>query len=182
MSPEITNLLMTGGLIIVLLVIFIWLLRALMPSARHDARRAASDNFDNAGYETMDQVRRKEYAVMGLGVFTIMLCVAIVGALGYLVWQSGFSTTPADLEGMNTLLVFIPAMVMLVMIVKASKRYVKHQLAVLREYRLFRSRRERAIKEYEAKRAGKNKNQKEEKKPHRKRVVKPKRRGPPKLR
>lgn len=182
MSSEITNLLVTGGLILVLLVIFVWLLRALMPGTQQEARRAASDVYDAAGYETMDRIRRKEYSVMGLGVFMILLCVGIAGALGYLVWQAGFSATPADLEGMNTLLVFIPALVMLVMIIGASKRYVKHQRVVLREYRVFSSRRVKAIKEYEEKRAGKDNEKKEEKKKPVRRVNKPKRKGPPKLR
>ncbi len=182
MPSDMTDMLLTGGLIIALVVIFIWLLRALMPSARQEAIRAARDGYDGAGYETMEQIHRKEYSVMGLGVFAILLCVAIVGALGYMLWQSGFSATPADLEGMNTLLIFIPAVVMLVMIIAGSKRYMKHQQGVLREYRVFRSKREKAIKEYDEKRTGKDQEKKAEKKPPVRQINKPKRKGPPKLR
>ncbi len=180
MPSDITNVLITGGLILVLLVIFIWLLRALMPSSTQQARRSARDEFDSAGYETMDQVRRKEFSVIGLGALAILICVAIFGGIVYMLWQSGFSASPSDLEGMNILLVFIPAIVMLVMIISASRRYVKHQQIVLREYRVFRSKRERAIKEYEGKRSGKDK--KAEKKQPTRRVSRPKRKGPPKLR
>jgi uncharacterized membrane protein len=182
MSPEITNMLITGGLILVLLVIFIWLLRALMPSATQEARRASRDDFDRSGYETMEQVRRKEFAVIGLGAFVILICVALVGGIIYMLWQSGFSATPEDLEGMNTLLVFIPAIAMLLMIVSASRRYVKHQQIVLREYRIFRSRRETAIKEYEGKRSGSDKEKKAVKKQPVRKINRPKRKGPPKLR
>jgi len=184
MSPEITNLLITGSLGIVLLVIFIWLLRALMPSTEERARQAARDDYDIAGYESMDQIRRKEYAVMGIGVFVIVLCVAIIGGLGYLLWQSGMSTTPGDIDGMDTLLIFIPAVVMLVMIIRTSKSYMEHQRGVLREFKVFRAKRDKAIKEYEAKRSGSDK-KKDEKKPGRRTRSaprKPKRRGPPKLR
>ncbi|MBW7996165.1 MAG: MFS transporter [Candidatus Glassbacteria bacterium] len=162
MDLEIKSLVVTISFAIVLLILFIWLLRALMPSTRKEAHQAARDEYDTAGYETMDQIRRKEYSVLGLGGFVILLSVAMVGGLGYLLWTSGFSSDPSDQEGMNTILVFIPAIVMLVMIVMGSRRYIRHQEGVLHEYRVFKSKREKAIQEYEAMRSGKDK---EDKKP-----------------
>lgn len=183
MAPEIKSLLVTGAFIILLLVLFIWLLRALMPGSREEARQAARDEFDTAGYESMDQIRRKEYSVMGLSVFVILIGLAMVGGLGYLLWTAGFSSDPADQAGMNTLLVIIPAIVMLVMVVLASSRYIKHQQSVLHEYKVFKSKRAKAIQEYEAKRSGKDKEgQQKQAKPKRQPPRKPKRRGPPKLR
>jgi hypothetical protein len=190
MPPEMQNMLLTGGFILILLVLFIWLIRALMPGTKEEARRAARDEYEIAGYETMDQIRRKEYSVIGLTTFVVLLCAAIMAGLGYLLWTSDFSSTPGDQTGMNTILVFVPTTVLLLMIIISSRRYIKHQQGVLKEYRVFRSKREKAIKEYEAKRSGKEKDEKQQ--VHRGRhsktqrgtttqqVRKKRRRGPPK--
>ena len=160
MTPDIKNLLVTGAFILLMLVLFIWLIRALLPSTREEARQAARDEYDTAGYETMDQVKRKEYSAMGAGIFAILIIVIMIGGLGYLLFTSGFSSMPSDQEGMNTLLVFIPAIALLVMVVTASMRYMKHQQGVLHEFRAFRTKRQKAIDEYEAKRSGKGRDEK----------------------
>ena len=127
MDPELKNLIVTSGFILVLLVLFIWLIRALLPSASDEARRAARDEYETAGYETMDTVRRKEYAAMGAGIFAILLILVMIGGLGYLLWTADFSSLVNDQMGLNTIMVFVPAIVLLVMIVTASMRYMKHQ-------------------------------------------------------
>jgi membrane protein implicated in regulation of membrane protease activity len=176
MDPELKNILVTGAFVLVMLVLFIWLIRALLPSAKEDARQASRDEYETAGYETMDTVRRKEFAAMGAGVFAILLILTMIGGLGYLLWTADFSSLANDQAGLDTIMVFVPALVLLVMIIAASSRYIKHQQVVLHEYRVFKSKRQKAIDEYEAKRSGKDQ---EGKQPAKKKTqqVKPKRGG-----
>lgn len=162
MPPEIKNFLITAPFGLILLVILIWLIKALIPSAREQAKMYRRDKFDLAGYETITDIRRKEYAVISLSVFVIILCLAIMGGLLYLMVSSGFGTVFGEQAGMNILLVFIPAVILLVLIIKTSGHYIKTQQHILQEFRRFRTVREKAIAEYEEKRSGKSKKIKEE--------------------
>ena len=161
MPPEIKNFLITAPFGLILLVILIWLIKALIPSAREQAKMYRRDKFDLAGYETIADIRRKEYAVISLSVFVIILCLAIMGGLLYMMITSGFGTVFGEQAGMNILLVFVPAVILLVLIIKTSGHYIKTQQHILQEFRRFRTVREKAIAEYEDKRSGKGKTVKE---------------------
>ena len=155
MPPEIKNFLITAPFGLILLLIFIWLIRALIPSARDQAKQYRRDKFESAGYEPITDIRRKEYTVISLSVFVIILCLAVMGVLVYLIASAGFDSAFEEQTGMNILLVFIPAIILLVLVVKASGHYVHTQQQVLQEFGKFRKAREKAIAEYEAKRSGK---------------------------
>lgn len=154
MPPEIKNFLITGLFGFILLLILIWLVRALIPSASEQARLSKRDKFDLAGYETIGDVRRKEYIFISLSVFVILLCLVIMGGLGYLIISSGFEAAFEEQGGMNILLIFIPAVILLAMVIKASSNYIQTQQHVLQEFRRFKETRDEAIAEHEAKRTG----------------------------
>ena len=162
MPPEIKNFLITVPFGLILLVILIWLIKALIPSAREQAKMYRRDKFELAGYETITDIRRKEYAVISLSVFVIILCLAVMGGLIYLLVSAGFGEVFREQAGMNIFLVFIPAVVLLVLVVKTSGHYIKTQQHILQEFRRFRTARDKAIAEYEDKRSGKDKKKKEE--------------------
>lgn len=162
MPPEIKNFLITVPFGLLLLLIFIWLVRALIPSAREQAKQYRRDKFDRAGYETIKDIRRKEYTVISLSVFVILLCLAIMGGLVYLIISAGFDAAFEDQTGVNIILILIPTIVLLVLVIKASSHYVQTEQHVLREFKKFSAARDKALAEYEAKRAGKEKKTKKE--------------------
>jgi hypothetical protein len=161
MPPEIKNFLITVPFGLLLLLIFILLVRALIPSAREQAKQYRRDKFDRAGYETIGNIRRKEYTVISLSVFVILLCLAIMGGLVYLIISAGFDTAFEEQTGVNIILILIPTIVLLVLVIKASRHYVRTEQHVLREFRKFSAARDKALAEYKAKRAGKEKKKKE---------------------
>ena len=162
MPPEIKNFLITAPFGLILLIMLIWLIKALIPSAREQAKMYRRDKFDLAGYETITDIRRKEYAVISLSVFVIILCLAVMGGLIYMIISAGFDTAFEEQTGMNVFLVFIPAVILLALVIKTSNYYIRTQQNVLEEFRRFRAARDKAIEEYEAKRSGKDKKKKEE--------------------
>jgi len=161
MSSEIKNILITLPFLVVLLVLFFWLVRALMPSARSRAADYAQDRFQLAGYETMEQIRRKEYSVIGVGVLVILICLGIMGLLGYWLFAEGISNDLTSRRALNLMLVFIPALILSGMIIAASSSYIRRQRATLEEFRRFKASRDKAIAEYQAKREGKLRGKKE---------------------
>lgn len=157
MPPEMKNLLITAPFVIVLIVLLIWLIRALVPSDREQARMYRKDKFELSGYEPMARIKKKEYAVITLGVVVIVLCVAMVGGLGYLVYSAGAEALIEDQTGLNTILTVIPAVILLILIITGSRSYIRSQHKTLQEYRQFQAARHKAISEYKAKREGKDK-------------------------
>jgi len=162
MPPELVNLLITLLFSLILLLMFFWLIRALIPSAREKAKQYMRDKFDLAGYESISAIRRKEYAVISLGFFVIILCLAIMGWLIYLITSAGFDAAFEQQRGINLVLIYIPTVILLVIIVKASSMYIKIQHEVLREFNKFRAARAKTIAEHEARRAGKGEKREEE--------------------
>ncbi|MFC1613894.1 hypothetical protein ACFL5K_01190 [Gemmatimonadota bacterium] len=155
MTPDVQRILLTVPFIIVLIVMFFWLVKALLPgktSSRAEALKL--DDFDRSGYETMEQIRRKEYGVMALGTVVIVICVLLVGGLGYWVIKAAASGDSSADGSFELLITFIPAIIMLFLIVSGSRRYVKIQQQTLGEYRMFQTKRKQALKEYEEKRKG----------------------------
>jgi hypothetical protein len=155
MAPDVQKILLTVPFIIVLVVMFFWLVKALLPgktSSRAEALKL--DDFDRSGYETMEQIRRKEYGVMALGTVVIVICLLLVGGLGYWVFQAAASGDNSADGSFELLITFIPAIIMLFLIVSGSRRYVKIQQQTLGEYRMFQSKRKKALQEYEEKRKG----------------------------
>ncbi|MFH1069591.1 MAG: hypothetical protein V1794_08215 [Candidatus Glassbacteria bacterium] len=157
MSGEVKNLLITGPFLIALLVLLFWLLRALIPTRRDIIRQQTQDKFDLAGYESIESIRRKEYSVIGLSVFVVLLVLGVIGGMGYLLFSSGMSAMASDIQGMNTILMYVPAVIFLILIVAGSTTYIKRQQHTMKEYKVFQTNRANAIQEYQAKRAGKTK-------------------------
>lgn len=153
MTEDMKNLLITLPFVIILFLLFFWLVKALAPGRKEVDRR---DKFEQAGYETVRQTRTKEFAVIGLSTAVIGICL---GIMGYLTWElfsagadAGASDTARSLE---TILLFVPAIVLLVIVAVASKRYIHRQEAILHEFNEFKSKRMHALKEYQEKRSGK---------------------------
>ena len=160
MPPEIKIFLITATFVLILLLMFIWLVRALIPSERKQAKIYKGDKFDLAGYETVRVIRRKEYTVISLSVFLILLCLAIMGGLVHLIISAGFAAAFEDQRGLNIILILIPIIIFLVLVIKASSHYVQTTQNVLREFRKFTAARDKALAEYRARRAGKGKKKK----------------------
>ncbi|HUU30308.1 MAG TPA: hypothetical protein VM123_21090 [archaeon] len=163
MPPEMKNILITIPFVIILVALFIWLFKTLLlgPSAAEFKR----DKFEEAGYETIGLIRRKEYSVIGLGTGVIILCLLIMGFLSYRLFADGFPTDLSDLKMLNLILIFIPAIVLLVFIVSGSRHYIKHQQLTLNEFRRFKVLRNKAISEHQDKRSGKTTEEKKDKAP-----------------
>ncbi len=153
------NFLIAATFGLILLLMFIWLVRALIPSERKQ-EKYKGDRFDLAGYETIKKIRRKEYTVISLSVFVILLCLAIMGGLVHLIISAGFDATFEDQRGLNIILILIPTIIFLVLVIKASSHYVQTTQNVLREFRKFTAARDKALAEYRARRAGKGKKKK----------------------
>src|SRR3989339_650358 len=139
MPTEFKNLLITVPFIILLVVLFFWLIRALIPGSKGQASKYAKDKYEQAGYEKMADIKRKEYSVIGGGIAVMVLCLAIMGTLSYMVFSAGVSAALEDQMGFNLILIFIPALVLMGFIIAASINYMKHQQIVLHEFRSFRT-------------------------------------------
>ncbi|MCE5272940.1 hypothetical protein LLH00_16810 [bacterium] len=152
MTEDIRNFILTLPFVVILLLLLFWLIKALAPSRRDMERR---DRFDQAGYETVRQTRMKEYSVMGLSVAVIVFCL---GVMGYLAWQLFHAGAGAGVEAatrsMETMLMFIPAIVLLTFVAVASRRYIRRQEETLHEFNEFKAKREHALKAYDEKRRG----------------------------
>ncbi len=152
MTSDIRNVLLTLPFVIVLLLLLFWLIKALAPSRREIERQ---DRFEQAGYETVRQTRIKEYSVIGGSALVIMFCL---GVMGYMVWQLFSAGASAGVEdtarSMETVLMFIPAIILLTIVAIASRRYIRRQEETLHEFLDFKSKREHALKQYEDKRRG----------------------------
>ena len=161
MPTEYRNMLITIPFIIFLVLMFFWLIKALMPGSRDLSAKYTKDKYQQAGYETMTDIKRKEYSVIGGGIAVMVVCLAIMGALSYMVFSAGISAALEDQMGFNLILIFIPALVLMGFVIAASISYMKRQQVVLNEFRTFRTTRDKAIKEYQEKRSGKDKEQTE---------------------
>lgn len=157
MPPELKKILLTIPLIIVLLVMFFWLVKALLSGTGHDEEALKLDDFERAGYETMSEIRRKESWVMGVGTLVILICLFFGGVLGYWAVVSAVQGDSGADASFELVLTFIPAVILLIMIITASGRYMKVQQQTMKEFRQFQASRGKALKEYEEKRKGKKK-------------------------
>ena len=153
MTGNMSNILITLPFVVILILMFFWLVKALAPGRKEVDRR---DRFEQAGYETVQQTRRKEYAVIGVSVLVIGLCLGFMGFLAWELINAGASASVADTErSMETILIFIPAVILLALVSVASRKYIQRQELILHEFKEFKGKRERALKEYEVKRHGK---------------------------
>ncbi|MBN2289644.1 MAG: hypothetical protein JXQ83_09965 [Candidatus Glassbacteria bacterium] len=166
MAPEMQKIFLTVPFVIILIVMFIWLVKALLPGASQKAAQLRLDEFDRAGYETMGEMRRKEVGVMALGGLVILICLVCAGALGYYALVSAAEGDTTSGRSFELVLVFIPAIVLLCLVVTASRRYVQVQQQTLKEYRGFQSKRKKALEEYQEKRKGKKKAEEKKAAPH----------------
>ena len=157
MPAEIKNLLLTIPLIIILVVMFFWLVKALLSGTGRDAEALKRDEFDRAGYESMSEIRRKESCVMVVGTLVILVCLFFAGALGYWAVVSAAQGDTNSDASFELVLAFIPAVILLTLIITASRSYMKSQRQTMKEFRQFQLSRRKALKEYEEKRKGSKK-------------------------
>ncbi len=152
MTGDIRNFALTLPFVVILLLLLFWLIKALAPSRREVEQR---DRFEQAGYETVRQTRMKEYSVMGLSVVVILFCVGVMGYLAWQLFHAGAGAGALDAtRSMETMLMFIPAIVLLTFVALASRRYIRRQEETLNEFNEFKSKRQHALKAYEEKRRG----------------------------
>jgi len=155
MDPQLKNILLTVALVVIVFALFLWLLRSLLTKTKPTSKEYARDRLEIAGYETIGSTQRKEYSVAGLSTLIILLCLGIIGYFGYMLFSGGIMDMVERVRLLNLILVFIPAIVFLTLIIVTSMSYLKHQLITLDEFRDFKSNRDKAIMEYQAKRSGK---------------------------
>jgi hypothetical protein len=153
MDPELRNIFITTGLVIIVIALFLWLFRSLLFRTGGGAD-SARDKLEAAGYETITATRRKEYSVIGLGALIIILCLSAIVYFGYMLFAGGINDIFESVKLLNLMLSFIPAVVFLLLIIIASRRYLTHQSLTLEEFRVFKASRDKAISEYQAKRSG----------------------------
>ena len=154
MPPEIKRILLTIPFVILAIVMFFWLVRVLMPGGDRRTEALKVDEFDRAGYETMPEIRRKECSVMVVSVLVILICVLLGGFLGYWAVVSAGHGESGSAKSFELILAFIPAVVLLSLIIMASKRYMHSQQETLKEFRQFQTSRRKALSEYDDKRKG----------------------------
>ncbi|MEA2062487.1 MAG: hypothetical protein U9P14_02210 [Gemmatimonadota bacterium] len=154
MNAEMLKILITLLFVIILVIMFVWLVKALMPSYSRSAKEMKRDDFDQLGYETMSQIQRKERSVMVVGVVVVIIILGLMGALIYFALATASFGDQDMNTGFNILLAFLPAIVLLVLIVKASQRYMKVQQYTLGEFHRYKTKRAKAMKEYQKKRLG----------------------------
>jgi len=157
MPPELKKILLTVPFVIILIVMFFWLVRALLPGGRRGGAEAKFDNFDRAGYESITDIQRKETGIMVVGVLVIVICILLAGALGYYAFTSASSGDSGAGQSFELIFTFIPAVVLLSLVIAASRRYMKAQHQTMREFRQFQASRQKALAEYEEKRRGRRK-------------------------
>jgi hypothetical protein len=151
MASDLKNVLLTIPFLILLVVMFLWLLRAMIPGKRAVERR---DKFDRAGYETVRTTRAKEYSVIGISALVILSCLGLMGFLTYQIFREGIAGDFGAAKSLDIVLIFIPAIVLLSFVVVASRRYVKHQEKTLAEFKDFKAKRQQALSNYNEKRRG----------------------------
>lgn len=153
MGPELKNLLITLPLLGIMLGLVFWLVRTLVtgPGGREGRVR---DRLEAAGYEPIQRIRRKEFAVMGLGGLAIVLCLGVMGLLVYWLVTADLGDGRETSRLLELLLMFLPALAMLGLVIAASRRYLRMQQTTLEEFRVFKARRDKAIGEYREKRRG----------------------------
>ncbi len=154
MPPELKRILLTIPFVILAIVMFIWLVKILLPGGGQQGEALKIDDFDRAGYETMSEIRRKECSVMVVGALVILICVLLGGFLGYWAVVSAINGESGSAKSFELILAFIPAIVLLSLIIIASKRYMHSQQGTLKEFRQFQTSRRKALAEYEEKRKG----------------------------
>jgi membrane protein implicated in regulation of membrane protease activity len=153
MDPELRNIVITTGLVIIIIALFLWLFRSLLFRTGR-GEEYQQDKLGAAGYETITSTRRKEYSVIGLGTLIIILCVSAIVYFGYMLFAAGLNDIFESIKLLNLMLSFIPAVIFLVLIITASRRYLNRQQLTLEEFRTFKTDRDKAISEYQAKRSG----------------------------
>ena len=154
MDSELLKLLVTTGFVAILILMSVWLIKSFASVFTRDPRDFRKDDFDRAGYESMAQIRRKERIVTILAYLVIVICILILGGLTYLAMSSGALNETERETLFNISLVIIPAIVLLLLVSRASFNYVKKQEEILEEYRSFQSKRRKELAEYEQKRSG----------------------------
>ena len=153
MYPELSKLLVTIIFAGVLIIMFLWLLK-MLPVFNKNKNDSQMNDFEMSGYETMGQIQRKERGVMVLSGLIIFICLLFFGGL---IYGAIITVTSGSVESeniFNLAMVFIPTIFLLVLVIKASSRYMKTQQETLKEFRRFQSKRKKALAEYEQKRQG----------------------------
>ena len=153
MDLALLKLLVTVIFAVVLIILFLWLLNVLLvfKKEKKDMQR---NNLDMSGYETIAQAQRKERSVMVVSGLIILICLLFFGGLIYRAIISAASDSVESENIFNLAMVFIPTIFLLVLVIKASSRYMKTQQETLKEFRRFQSKRKKALAEYEQKRQG----------------------------
>jgi len=155
MGPELLNFLVKVIFVSILIVLLLWLISGLLSVFKQGKKGSQKDDIDSSGYETITQIRRKERSVIALSWLIISICILLFGGLSY------WTITSADIDNVeaenlfNLAVVFIPPIIFLVLVVKASLSYMRKQQKTLEDFRHFQSQRRKSLAEYEQKRHGK---------------------------
>ena len=137
-----------------LVILFFWLIKALLPGFRQGEKGLQKDDLDSAGYETITQIQRKERSVLALSGLIIVICLLFFGGLIYGGIASLSSGGVESENILNLAFVFIPPIIILALVMKTSSRYMRKQQETLREFRTFQAKRRKALAEYQQKRRG----------------------------
>ena len=155
MDSELLKLLVTTGFVAILIIMSVWLIKSFASVFVRDPRDFRKDDFDRAGYESMAQMRRKERIVTILAYLVIVICILLLGGLTYLAISSEALNEGERETLFNISLAIIPAIILLLLVARASFNYVKKQEEILEEFRHFQSKRRKELAEYQQKRSGK---------------------------
>jgi len=154
MTHDLSKLLVTVLFAAILVILFFWLIKTLLPGFRQGKKNLQKDDFDSAGYETITRIQRKERSVMALSGLIIVICLLLFGGLIYRAFTS-FASGGVESENiLNLAMAFIPPIIILALVMKTSSRYMRKQQETLREFRLFQAKRGKALAEYQQKRRG----------------------------
>lgn len=154
MSPDMMKIIITvASGILVILMIF-----GLMKMMSPGSQEYIHDQLQADGYESMADIKKKEYTVISLGVFIIVLCLLIMAGLVFIMYRTGAfqGFELEDVESYNILFLFIPAIIICFFFINTSRRYIRTQLITLHEFRKFKATREKVFSEYESKRRGRS--------------------------
>ena len=156
MDSELKNILITIPFIIIILVLGFWLFSAML-GGKKSKGGTAGDIYSDLGYETIGEIRRKERMVIGLGLFVVIVCLSLIGFLGYWIFNMDFGRSQAYRAAINLIILTIPAIIFILTIVTASRKYINIQQVTLKEFKVYKAKRARTIEELQKKREGKEK-------------------------
>ena len=122
MSPDMMKIIITVVSGIVIMLMIFGLMKMLSPGTQEYVQ----DQLKASGYESMADIKKKEYAVISMGVFIIVLCAAIMAGLLFVMYRTGAfrGFDIEDVESYDILLLFIPAIIICIFFINTSREGV----------------------------------------------------------